>query len=433
MKLALPEPIVRDRLYGPVQTRLRLMCRVVTPLLGGAARMRSSDDHDPIRAPSIAGQLRFWWRALFAAGLTPEELARREGALFGSTSGEGQASAVRLTVRVIEAGKVDGSDIVLGAPSTVALFSARGTAAGEPTAPRRLDVAFELVVDVPEAWLAEVHEALRAWLWFGGVGGRTRRGAGSLTVTAGAAEWLPASPESAAEMIRKLGPALTPTSTPSLRGAWLLVDKPADATKAWERALGTWRELRQGVGSGARDPAPAGCNPKRAGRSNWPEADKVRRVHMRSGGRVRPHAPRYNAEPAWPRAQLGLPIVGQFQVQPRPERPGPRYEEPHNFELIWQQGGELRERLASPAIVKALPLANGSFVPMILWLHRALPDGAVGLKPRRGGKEVEAPAPFTRLIAPGDTDRTGLLAGKADLRQAVCDWATQKQGYRRLV
>jgi CRISPR-associated protein Cmr1 len=71
--------------------------------------------------------------------------------------------------------------------------------------------------------------------------------------------------------------------------------------------------------------------------------------------------------------------------------------------------------------VKALPLADGSFVPCALWLNRAYPAGEVIL---RGVNN--STAPFDRLIAAGDTPHFSALANKQGLRQAFLDWLRAK-------
>lgn len=76
------------------------------------------------------------------------------------------------------------------------------------------------------------------------------------------------------------------------------------------------------------------------------------------------------------------------------------------------------DRLASPLIVKALPLANGEFVPIALWLNRAYPqNGEVVL---RG--VCNSAAPFDRLVAAGDQPRFSALAGRQSLREAFFYW-----------
>ena len=71
--------------------------------------------------------------------------------------------------------------------------------------------------------------------------------------------------------------------------------------------------------------------------------------------------------------------------------------------------------------MKALPLADGTFVPCALWLNRAYPAGEVILR----GVNNSA-APFDRLVAAGDTPQFSALASKQGLREAFLDWLRTK-------
>jgi CRISPR-associated protein Cmr1 len=82
------------------------------------------------------------------------------------------------------------------------------------------------------------------------------------------------------------------------------------------------------------------------------------------------------------------------------------------------------ERLASPLIVKALPLADGRFSPCALWLKRTYPDGEVFLKEKSNGDWIDindSAADFDVLLAGRDKARFAPLS-KSTLRQAFCDW-----------
>jgi CRISPR-associated protein Cmr1 len=304
----------------------------------------------------------------------------------------------------------------------------------------------------------QINKALKAWIMFGGYGSRTRRGLGSTTVFEehGHQEdherWLlgvPTRPSIQRLFGSDLFAGVATTETPSLAGASLLVGpRMDDPLLAWQMALKWLRDFRQSAAAGARQ---AGSD-DRPSISNWPEADKIR--HLRKPRRTRrwAHDPsrRHNAIPAWPRAGFGLPIGGQFQRRSRvPLRPGeretlfwdalppahPSYgEEPGPFSLRWQSGGIVHDRLASPLIVKALPLADGDYVPCALWLARAMPsDARVGLYAEPTKKlDSKSLAPFqgtplNGLLAPGDRAHFPPL-NKPTLRQAFLDWLKQKSG-----
>lgn len=445
----LPTAKPRAARGGPELHELRVRLEVVTPILGGSHQTRAIDDVDVIRAASVRGHLRFWWRALYASHCAnAEELYERESALWGrAATKDGGRSIVEIRVEVTVPGGTDNSEVRLydsrdgrRTPGAYALWPARAeTRTNTPAAPRRKPgTQFQLRVKVAatsEAEVKPVRNALSAWILFGGYGGRTRRGLGSLTVIEDATAWLPST--LTREAFTSLfgidifaAPTTMPNDVPWFGGAALQL-RPAvkDAHTAWVAALDWLKEFRQGTsgpdGERAREPDPGGGRLRRPSISNWPEADKIRHIERKT----KTHTTQHSATAAWPRAGFGLPIIGQFQTTDRNDNRN-AYEEPGRFELRWRAGKAEHDRLASPLIVKALALADSTFAPCALWLNRSYPQGAeVGLaRPRQGGraneKEVDPRtlAPFDRLVARDDTARFSALANKASLREAFLDW-----------
>jgi CRISPR-associated protein Cmr1 len=432
---------------------------IVTPILGGGYRTRALDDVDIIRVPTVRGHLRLWWRALFAGGFEKStSLYAAETKLWGGPGGgSDKAPAVRspveVRIEVTDPGKEDGGSIdPQRTDGAYVLFPARGA----PPIPRRTTVAFKLTVSAPTADIAAVRDAVRAWILFGGYGGRTRRGLGGLTVTGlDAATWLPRAGgqlpagQLAAELRRLFGrevfAAVGPArQTPMLAGAALCTIGPVEerGVTAWLTAVDALRVFRQGTppdservtdvaaalpSAWARQPS---SDPGRPSISNWPEADKIRRLADRQFGTgPYSHTPRHNDTPVWPRAGFGLPIVGRFQTK---GRKGDSYNEPPQFKLKWREPtgndkDQPGERLMSPLIIKALPLVGGRFVAIALWLHRAWPTGKIVLE--INGKVVpSSAAPFDALRAPDEAPLFTALAGKPTLRAAFFDWLALNPG-----
>lgn len=442
-----PPPMHRMMRSSSEFVTMPVALTVVTPILGGAARTREIDAVDTIRVPSLRGALRFWWRALYGANFSSEELYVAESNLFGRAADDGGGrSAVDVRISKCTPGEHDESDIRLyGQTATTgayALWPARETRSRDnpqPTAPRRAPgTHFQLHIRCPKEKEAQIRNAVRALILFGGYGGRTRRGTGSFTVTRvqDSSEWLPAAATREAltklfgeDIFAKL-PNHAPSDLPVLRGADLRVGKPMNhAEEAWIHALHWLRDFRQDDGSGARQ---KGSDNSRPGRSNWPEADKVRHAAKTWADE---HPPRHNDTPAWPRAGFGLPILGQFQQLER-GRGKIRYRkpEPDPFKLYWyDKDDKEHDRLASPLIVKALPLANGQFAPCALWLHRGYPAGGeVGLRLKDVPKPL-AKAEFDMLVSPGDKalfrplDTNPSVAKGMALRSAFLTWLVQSK------
>jgi CRISPR-associated protein Cmr1 len=433
------EPRPRAVRGGPRSSAFSVTVEVVTPILGGSSRTREVDVVDVIRPATVRGHLRFWWRVLRGHELqwaSPEDLHEAEGRVWGRAATDaGGRSAVEVRIDLIGTpGAIDDSDVQpTGTAGAYALWPARAEKrVGTPAAPRRRrGTRFRLTVTGPADREAEARDAVRAWLLFGGYGSRTRRGLGSLDLTGDIAGWLPANAtrQAITEVFGRdvfAAPGRPAVDTPWLAGAALQAGEATrDPEVAWTTALNWLQEFRQGTvgdpGDRAREPGP-GSN-RRPSISNWPEADKVRHLT----GKTSAHQPRHNAAPAWPRAGFGLPIEGQFQTRARDDnKDDQKLDEPGRFKLSWSPSRDhpVASRLASPLVVKALPLANGTFVPCALWLHRAYPEGQVVLQ-----GHPESGAPFDRLVAPGDIPRFRALEGEdARLRSAFLDWLRVRHG-----
>lgn len=434
----------RRRCRGTVGETIEVRLKTTTPVFGGGVETGQIDHSRPIRVPSIRGQLRFWWRALRPAGESPEAMRAAEQRVWGGVGdGQPQASPVSIAVGDITQladDRVDESAVNLATVEGYVLWPTRIKGDREKGLPR-LQPGFEftLVIDLPVAHREEVVDALRAWILFGGYGSRTRRGLGSLTVCGADQQqhWLPEEASAAALNTffnRDIFATSSATAdeTPRLAGSLVAaMETPSpNARGQWRNAIELLKDFRQKP-EVARE---AGADSSRPGRSRWPEADKVRQLVGRKTG----HEPRHNNTPAWPRAGFGLPIVGQFQQQRRDKR---FYEpsEPKDFTIQWRSDEGVMDRLASPLILKPLPLQNDRFAAVAIWLNRAEPPGEVVVKVKdRQSRLTEeqqfnrSAAPFDRLVAEGDDCLVEPLQGATSLRDAFVGWVCGKQGWRRL-
>lgn len=177
--------------------RLTAKFRVNTPMfLGGADPANSPPE---LRVPSIKGALRFWWRALSygRVGNDIKQLAQEEAALFGSSEGEVGQSKVLLSARTLgdpelrRKGSVlnDGGQVVGDGARYLGygLMGAFGRDLGVLTRPCLLaPFEFELDVlfhpDLNSAAKAQVIAALKIMGLLGGLGSRSRRGYGSISL-----------------------------------------------------------------------------------------------------------------------------------------------------------------------------------------------------------------------------------------------------------
>ncbi len=182
--------------------RMTARYRVVTPLFLAA----DPEDDPELRAPSLKGVLRFWYRATALPALGSwDEVRKREAKLFGGAGkGQGQAAfLLRLgqgqAVEVVKAGgKSDFS------PAAYLGYGATGRGYIKPGTVFEADFLFK-----PGEREEQIHGLKTACValgLFGGLGARSRHGFGSVCLESlqvdGREEWrCPQDPESLAEGI----------------------------------------------------------------------------------------------------------------------------------------------------------------------------------------------------------------------------------------
>lgn len=174
--------------------------RVVTPLFCAGA----DSTHSEIRLPSFKGVLRFWWRALAwsRCGADLETIRWQEDALFGSAGGSQSCVSMRLDLPtnppIVRKGEVltvsrTGGDVVgegaryLGYGVMEAFASKkRGTKNGQLTrACRRAPFDFTVLMrcrNLNDTDLTSLKDALVALGTLGGMGAKSRKGYGSLSI-----------------------------------------------------------------------------------------------------------------------------------------------------------------------------------------------------------------------------------------------------------
>ena len=241
----------------------------------------------------------------------------------------------------------------------------------------------QLPPDVPDI-TGDVESAVWAWVNFGGLGARTRRGCGALACQ----ELAPPGPQPdqlSAWLARKreeyeFGSGPNPVDWAVLGTSSLILPSPDSPIASWAEAVGALQFFRQGPGE-ARDPRPG----PRPGRSRWPEPEAIREA---TGQRATSHpAISYMPGDAFPRAEFGLPIVFHFKQ----DRSWPSPDPEEDTELRPIINGQGKERMSSPLIVKPWVLGNGRAVSLILRL--ATPELTdVQLHGKRLGDKPYGPA-----------------------------------------
>jgi CRISPR-associated protein Cmr1 len=286
--------------------RLDFTVELITPAIVGVLDIDNRDAGLPLRAKSIRGQLRGWWRVLVDSGDLDNLLLGRHGCP-PSTQSDAQRRALDFQVWGAIC-RTDRGHTAAPAPGLVHVGwhqpGTSGAAEGMPgrglshalhfAGSMRPDLRHvaaglegRLRVDLEDARLAEaIRRVVAAWATFGGIGMRTRRGFGAVKV-AYAGRTLDLTDPAG----RNADPALVDVG--ALRWVWRPVPGAGGALQALEAGLSSLLEFRQGVPlarSGAR------------GRSSWPEADVVRQA---TGFHAPLHGPRPGLARALPRMAFG--------------------------------------------------------------------------------------------------------------------------------
>ena len=211
---------------------------LIAPLFGGGVEAGENDPTMPIRGTAIRGQLQFWWRATRGpACATLGELRQRHREVWGA-DGKRQpgcrrgwrksSSASRLRARSIAGmprragGRAGGGhwlepfqerDCEL--PYVLFPFQGAQPESHRPAEPAELPArcihhaSFSLRLRFPADLLPDVEAAVWAWVNFGGLGARTRRGCGALRCLTG--QMIPANAGQIGNWFRQgLGAHLTP-------------------------------------------------------------------------------------------------------------------------------------------------------------------------------------------------------------------------------
>lgn len=320
---------------GSHQRFIELELRALTPIFKGGSTTTQVDEGRPFRAPSIRGVLRYWWRATSTLA-DVEQLRAREKAFFGGVhGGPPLASAVSVAILAQQGTpgpRPDNKPYAFGVTGKEAEGEARNrqvhtNATGRLRVEWRDDGAGE-----------EVTRALKAWLLFGGVGGRSRRGAGSVWWTEGLDR--PVTINDYVAAWRGLIPARTTKPWPTLAGSILLVG-PAkhSADAAWAEGLDGMRDVRA-----SQDVRPEFVQARGADLLEWKRRDYIP-ISKRQCFTSR-------------RAALGLPI--RFNSR----RSG--------FSGLMEPDGKRQNRYPSPLHLKVVQLGR-QYHPVILAIRGPAP------------------------------------------------------------
>lgn len=373
-----------------VLNQLKLDIDVITPMFGGGAHTATVEEDLPVRGGSVRGHLRFWWRATRGKRCeTVAELKKLENVIWGTTTAP---SAVKVYLKMVDRGSPyrypDRKDSLSYA---LFPFEKNPRESDKPGSGLR-GVHFQIFLSYPPEMSNDVEAAVWAWVNFGGVGARTRRGLGSMRVdpkkmvldsaNKGHREGGSPSDDSELDVLKhreKLQDALSPAVKDSAAvQAWYervagSFNVPLDGVirewptipvrvfanikqsaplEAWKRGVECLKKFRQEPEFARRK------KNGKAARSKWPEPDSLRVLTGRHADEHKDPVTNVT-QGMWgfPRAELGLPIIFKFKGDRDTGEP-----------WLSQLYPAVGNRMASPLVIKALALENGQAIPIILHL-----------------------------------------------------------------
>lgn len=373
---------------------------IVTPMFGGGYEAGKIDEKRLVRESTIRGQLRFWWRATRGAAFANAyELRKREAEIFGDTS---RPSNVKVRVEVLSA-------------SEAATYTPRNKGNSIPSYlfqqskdDKNKDVPLQYISKCTfrlylqwsveakhlektqpsnfEELNRDMRAALWGWINFGGIGSRTRRGCGSLYCKefspsrndcneSSFLRWL----DRCIKAYRLILPAENgDREWPTLNPNMLLQFDSKKNNFMWSLVIGQYKKFRRSAPETTYYDNKKGRTLLKIGRSYWPEADSIRKtLDMAHTKHDTPtHFFRSNPKEevtAFPRAELGMPIIFQFKEVREPIEKyikgrvlkKSKHEEPYKTQLTPAN----KQRLASPLILKPLAFSKERGVGLIAVLN----------------------------------------------------------------
>jgi CRISPR-associated protein Cmr1 len=386
---------------APTITTSPYSITLITPLYGGGVKAGVNDQEFPVRPTSIRGQLRFWWRATRGARFeTVEQLFKEEEKIWGSTDNPSATKVIVADVKINSKGPRrhdfwDGNSMTRNGRRKImpfefdpygnrayALFSAKNNKHDLV----REGLSFKLKITYEKANEKDVECAIWAWVNFGGIGSRTRRGCGALYCEEFAPKvldkkwWLETLhnkygfSEQNFDNIRE-----NPRPWTSLFGNFFGVSQFCynDALAAWDKAIEPMKNFRQKDGF-AREP--------KRGLSRWPEPDTIRRWQCTAstGHETR----RRNLPDGFPRAAFGLPIIIKFIDDEDNKKRAAPYDPDESQISPYDPGCQKNfDRMSSPFILRPLALRDGKTFRSAVILLQTLPLKGIKIKATKGTRK----------------------------------------------
>lgn len=374
--------------------------KLITPLFGGGVIPGEADPITVVRATEVRGHLRFWWRATrggqFDGNLATMKAAEEK--IWGSAAAEGRQGPSNLIVEIAITDR--------GTPRPTDSKSAESyIRIAEDNYDAIWDgVEFDLILRYPATLRMsdgvfkigrEIDATLWAWETFGGIGARTRRGAGALRCTSIDRKPLKSHhPNETRSQIKKgllnhVVEGVWPDNVPHLHRTdlrYAILSKGARTAQAvWHDLITDLKDFRQWRNG-----------KKGFGRTLWPEPEAIRKV---TGSKAKKIAPQLVNVDKFPRAFFGLPLV--FDM--RHDQGQPKY----------KLQAQNHDRLASPLILRPIACNDDKAAGLAVILQ------GVSMPP---DIELDGFGPVETVLTSDEASQIEPLEGETDVLQAFLEY-----------
>jgi CRISPR-associated protein Cmr1 len=371
--------------------------RTITPMFGGSAATRDVNIEDPVRAPSIRGLLRFFWRCTAGAHhRNAEDLFKEEEEIWGSIEHPGKVAIHVFDTQLppnyeTQFSKLGSNTSAQGPLERTFLHpfnKNKSEGLEEATGIRELDFKLQLTLtgNLTEPQIKSVKMAVRAWLSLGGVGSRTRRGLGALTVLEDQAKWQPKDLEEFTQWFKSSASsdAEEPLFTTLVNARACFGEaakesqqpKLTPAHQAWRDLGRFWARFRKGHYL----PEPDKSQYIPIGPTKWQDHGHLKALKQT------------DTKIALVKAFLGLPII-----HPK----APHTADAFQGEIYADSDVHTGDRMASPIILKPVAFADGSIRPMVLILRTPEPK-SVKIKDQKLQLELNTGDPVLQALKAKD-------------------------------
>jgi CRISPR-associated protein Cmr1 len=392
---------IRDE--GLSMKAIKVTLETVTPLFLGGADPRGEPE---LRAASIRGALRFWLRALLGGVIGDKDLdalRKAESAVFGSTDTGASPVVVRIkshsakTISFSQLAQWDNTLRNYRRPGIAYLFFSARQTGNEPEryairggTTFELEFTLRLGADADYAF-EQAYAALWLLTHLGGLGARSRRGAGSLQVT-------------------QVHGNVPNSALPSLE---IRASTPEQLQAELQKGLS---KLRKSVGGSASVDCPSRFDVLHPNAckiwvvdkkfTSWEAAlDAIgQRMQQFRNRRAPDYQNVKNAVQGQPlmqsvkRAAFGLPIVFFFSsLYKQYIQQGMKKDQARTKATGTLEGSE-HDRRASPLFIRVTRLADGKYVLVLTLFQAQLLEAGEKLKLKRQGPPTYVNAPDLSLI-----------------------------------